>query len=170
MKRLIPAAAGLVVGLILGYFAGSLAAAGAIMVHEPRLFSSFAFAGYRSTVICDCENRPAQQARESLLGYWGIVQKHRDAKPPSPSNSILALESALTDVRLSVVDQKLGNAAEAGDYMKRAQQELSALGWSNVSAGYLQNVVYRWDTQYRAPNPNKNTAQTIQPANVVSKP
>jgi hypothetical protein len=80
------------------------------------------------------------------------------------------LESALTDVRLSVVDQKLGNAAEAGDYMKRAQQELSALGWSNVSAGYLQNVVYRWDTQYRAPNPNKNTAQTIQPANVVSKP
>ena len=103
------------------------------------------------------------------MGYLKAVQKHRDAKPEPPSDKMLALESALTDVRLSVVDQKLGNGTESAEYVKRAQQEFSALGWTNVSAAHLQNVVYRWDAQYRTPDQIKSSPPTVQSAGALPR-
>ncbi len=159
MKKFIPTPVGLLLGLILGLLGWQMAAGLMIRVREPQLFGNFVFSLVRNAAICDCANRPPQASRDSLLRYWQAVQKLRDAKPEPQSAEILALESGLTEVRLSVVDQRLGNMVDSNNYMKRGQQELTALGWSNVSAAYLQNVVNRWDAQYKTPQ----TAQAEHP-------
>jgi hypothetical protein len=169
MKKFIPTPAGLLLGLILGLLGWEMAAGLMARAREPRLFGSFMFSLVRNAAICDCANRPPQESRDRLLRYWQTVQKLRDAKPEPQAAEMLALESGLTDVRLSVVDQRLGNTVDSNDHTKRAQQELSALGWTNVSAAYLQNVVNRWDAQYKTPRPTKSTAQTAQAKHPLSQ-
>jgi hypothetical protein len=82
------------------------------------------------------------QGEAALLQYLGLLQRIQNEKIRYPQNT-LRRESGLTYLRLYRLELAAGNSETAGDDMKAAQKELSALGWKaeDLTAGALNKQI-----------------------------
>lgn len=76
------------------------------------------------------------QGRRALLEYLKLLDRIRGEKIEYPQVT-LHRDFGLTYLRLYRLELADGNPSAAGNYMKSAQEEWSALGWKDVSAETL---------------------------------
>lgn len=79
----------------------------------------------------------------------------------NPSSLQLKQEIGLVEVHLSRLDQELGQQNQANEEMRKAQAELTALGWKNISSDHLIALTKQLDSEYQ--NPKQRNAATAAP-------
>lgn len=147
-----------VLGLTAGYFAAPIASFGFIQWRERDMFGAFAFSLVDNFIFCSCENEPPSEALEGITKGLSILRNWRRQNPESRE---LAQEIGLTEAELSRLELKLGNDRRADEDMKHAQDELTALGWKDVSAAHLIAVTTQLNSEYKqADQKNKAVATT----------
>lgn len=139
-------------GVVAGYFAAQPASMWYIQSTEPDMFGAFAFTIVDSSIACNCENKPPNEAMKAVADDLSTLRRWRDLNRGS---LILAQEIGLGYVRLSQLEQKLGNNTQADNDMKHGQEELAALGWKDVSSEHLTTLVKRMDSGYHEPGQNE---------------
>lgn len=155
MKKIIAVSICTLLGVALGYFAAPIASMSYIQSSEPDMFSAFMLAMVDSSIACNCENQPASESIKTVTDDLALLQRWRNQNPNSVQ---LKQEIGLAEIHLSRLDQELGQQGQADENMKRAQAELAALGWKNVSAAHLIAVTKQLDSEYQRPNqPSKAT-------------
>jgi hypothetical protein len=147
-----------VLGLTAGYIAAPIASSWYIESREPDMFGAFAFSLVDNFVFCSCGNQPPSEALESVTKDLSILRRWRERNPKS---RILAQEIGLAEVELSRLEQNLGHEQRADEAMKRAQDELTAVGWKDVSAAHLIALTAQLNSEYKqADQKNKTVATT----------
>ena len=146
MKKVIAFYMCALLGGLAGYFCAPILAMGLAQSSDPDIFAGAMLANYKSSVVCDCNDRPANEVVRELSEYLSALQRFRDKDQKS---RVLAQEIGLTYVRLSIVEKKLGQQSRAEEEMKRGEAELAALGWRDVSAGHLTSLVAQLNSEYK---------------------
>jgi len=160
MRRVIALSIFALLGCIAGYFAAPVLSMWAAQSADPVMFAGGIIANYKSSVVCDCNDRPASQGGRELSEYISSLQKHR---ANSPNSKLLAQEVGLAYVRLSILEKKLDQQPRADEDFKRGQAELAALGWKDVSESHLTSLVTRLNSEYkRADQTSKAVAATAR--------
>jgi len=155
MKKAIAISVCALLGLAAGYFAAQPASMWYIQSTEPDMFGAFALDVIDSSIACNCENKPPSEALKIVSGDLSTVRGWRGQ---NRSSLMLAQEIGLGYVRLSQLEQKLGNGAEADNDMKHGQHELAALGWKDISPAHLTALVKRMDSGYQEPYQKEKNA------------
>jgi hypothetical protein len=134
MKRAIVLLACGILGGISGYLIAPFASMGFVRSTEPKLFGAFMFSLVDRSIVCSCESEPPGEAVKKLMSDLSSLEKWQGQNEKS---DVLAQEIGLTEVRLSRVERDLSRNAEADRDMKRAQEQLKALGWKDTSEEHL---------------------------------
>ena len=134
------------IGLAVGYIAAPLASVGFIQYTEPDMFGEFLFAVMDSSVACNCDNQPSVESLKILTSDLASLERWRDH---NPNSRMLGQEIGLTEIRLSKLDEELGNSVQADEYMKQGQAELGALGWRDLSGAHLVAVTTQLNSEYK---------------------
>ena len=147
-----------VLGLTAGYFAAPVASFLFVQSREPDMTGAFYFSLIDNFVFCSCGNQPPGEAMNTVTKDLSTLRGWRDQNPGS---RLLAQEIGLTEAELSRLDQKLGHEEQADENMKHAQDELTALGWKDVSTAHLIALTEQLNSEYRqADKKNKTVATT----------
>jgi hypothetical protein len=146
MKKIMAFSICALLGGLAGYFCAPILATGLAQSSDSDIFAGAMLANYKSSVVCDCNGRPANEVVKELSEYLSALQRFREKDQKS---KVLAQEIGLTHVRLSMVEKKLDQPSRAEEEMKRGQAELAALGWRDVSAGHLTALVAQLNSEYR---------------------
>jgi hypothetical protein len=158
MKKAIIISVCAVLGLTAGYFAAPVASFLFVQSREPDMFGAFYFSLIDNFVFCSCENQPPDEAMKTVTKDLSTLRGWRDHNPES---QLLAQEIGLTEVQLSRLDQTLGHQQQADEDMKHAQDELTGLGWKDVSAAHLIALTAQLSSEYKQVNQkNKTVAAT----------
>jgi hypothetical protein len=112
-------------GLIAGYLAAPVASIWLIQSTEPDMFGAFTLFLAESFIACNPKNQPPSERVQELSKNLSLLPGWRDQNRGS---RVLSQEIGLTYVRLSQLDQSLGNNAHADEDMRDGQDELTALG------------------------------------------
>jgi hypothetical protein len=123
-----------ILGGISGYLIAPFASMGFVRSTEPKLFGAFMFSLVDRSIVCSCESEPPAEAVKKLMSDLSALEKWQGQNEKS---DVLAQEIGLTEVRLSRVERDLSRNAEADRDMKRAQEQLKALGWKDTSEEHL---------------------------------
>jgi hypothetical protein len=145
MKKIIVFSICALLGGLAGYFCAPILATGLAQSSDPDIFAGAMLANYKSSVVCDCNDRPANEVAKELSEYLSTLQRFREKDQKS---KLLAQEIGLTYVRLSMIEKKLDQPSRAEEEMKRGQAELVALGWGDLSAGHLTSLVAQLNSEY----------------------
>jgi hypothetical protein len=146
MRRVIALSIFALLGGIAGYFAAPVLSVWAAQSADPGMFALGILANYKSSVVCDCNDRPASEGVRELSEYLSSLQKHR---VNSQKSKLLAQEIGLVYVRLSILEKKLDQQPRADEDLKRGQAELAALGWRDVSESHLTSLVTQLNSEYK---------------------
>ena len=146
MKKVIAFSICALLGGLAGYFCAPILAMGLAQSSDPDIFAGAMLANYKSSVVCDCTDRPANEVAKELSEYLSALQRFREKDQRS---EVLAQEIGLTYVRLSMAEKKLDQPSRAEEEMKRGQAELAALGWRDVSARHLTSLVAQLNSEYK---------------------
>lgn len=122
------------------------------------MFGAFIFYLADNFIFCSCENEPPSEALKTVNKDLSTLRGWRERNPDS---RLLAQEIGLTEVQRSRLEQKLGQTSQAEEDMKRAQGELAALGWKDVSAEHLVALATQLGSEYKAPD-RKNGATAAE--------
>jgi hypothetical protein len=144
-------------GAMSGYVAAPVAAAMYVQSVDAPMFAETMLYGYKEGVLCDCTDQSVSQSAKELSGYLSSVQA---LLAKNPKSRMLAQESGLTYIRLSIVEGKLGHQSQADEDANRGQSELAALGWKNVSRVHLTSLVAQLDSEYEIGKPKEQFAST----------
>ena len=155
MKKALVIVVCALLGLVAGYFAAPPASMWYIQSTEPDMFGAFAFTIVDSSIACNCENKPPNEALKTVSDDLSTLRRWRDRNRGS---LMLAQEIGLGYVRLSQLEQKLRNSAQADNDMKQGQNELTALGWRDVSSAHLTALVERMDSEHQEAGQNEKAA------------
>ncbi|MGC1658368.1 MAG: hypothetical protein WA758_16090 [Candidatus Acidiferrales bacterium] len=136
MKKTIAIFICALLGVAFGYIAAPIASMSFIQSTEPDMFGAFMLATVDSSIACNCENQSASESVKTVTDDLAILQRWRDQNPNSVQ---LKQEIGLAEVHLARLDAELAHQNQADENIKRAQAELAALGWKNVSAAHLLN-------------------------------
>ena len=145
MKKAIILGIGACVGIALGYLGHGAVAVGFLRVREAYLFSGAIQSIGESLAFCT--NRSLDEQKTSLLNYEAFLEKGMG----HPDDAPVAFYYALAEARLSTVESGLNNRAEAMRHMQKAQEQLSKLGWTDVTPEHILAVVAH---VYRQPEPS----------------
>jgi len=154
MKRAIILLACGILGGIGGYFVASFASMGFVQSSEPQLFGAFMFSLVDSSIVCNCETQPADQAIKTLKSDLSSLDKWQGQNEKS---NVLAQEIGLAEVRLSRLERKLSRNAEADRDMKSAQEQLKALGWKDTSEEHLIVLTKRLNSEVKSDDSKSNS-------------
>ena len=158
MKRVIAFSICALLGGVAGYFSSPSLARVVATWTESQMFFIVLLAGDKSSVVCECNDRPPNEAAKELARYLSVVQRAREK---SPQSRMLAQEAGLAYVRLSMIERKLGEQSQAAEDMKRGQTELTALDWKDVSEPHLISLVSQFNSEYQHPDGKYKTAATV---------
>jgi hypothetical protein len=116
----------------------------------------------KSSVVCDCAQRPPDESVKSLTEYLSTLQT---AKAKNQSSKMLSQEIGLTYVRLSIVEEKLNQQPQADNHLEQGKKELASIGWTDVTSDHLKSLVTQLDSKYQRadgkgkPSSNPGTAR-----------
>ena len=147
MKKIITLSICTALGGAAGYFAAPMLGAWMAQSLDPGMFSASMLAGYKNAVVCDCNNQPPGESLKRVSDYLAAVQRFRQGNQTS---NLLAQETGLTYVRLSMLEAKLGQQAQADDDMKHGQAELKAIGWRDTSNAHLISLITQLNSEYQS--------------------
>lgn len=140
-----------------GYFAAPIASNMYVQAKEPDMFGAFLFYLIDADIICNCQNRPPNEALQTLKKDISLLQGWRRQNPKS---QMLAQEIGLAQVRLSRVEESLGDEAQAEAALNAARDELASVGWKDLSAAHLIALTTQLDSEYR---PQKQNQKVVSP-------
>jgi len=159
MKRAIILLACGILGGISGFFVAPFATMGFMQSTEPKLFGAFMFSLIDSSIVCNCETQPPNQAIKTLKSDLSSLEKWQGQNEKS---NVLAQEIGLAEVRLSRLERELSRNEEADRDMKSAQEQLKALGWKDVSGEHLIALTKQLNSKYRPVDRNNNSVAATQ--------
>lgn len=154
MKKLIALSICALVGGLAGYFCAPILATAVAQFSDPDIFAGAMLAAYKTSVVCDCNERPANEGAKELSEYLAALQRFKEKDQKS---TLLGQEIGLTYVRLSLIEKKLDQESRSEEHMKNAQAELSALGWKDTSSAHLTSLVAQLDSKYKPANQSNKT-------------
>lgn len=154
MKRAIIIAVLASLGIAAGYLVAPFVSEGYVTTREPDLTGGFFLFLVDSMISCGCENQPPSESAKEVAKEISDLQGWRK---PNPRSHLLGLEIGLAEVRLSRLERKLGENAQADNDMKRGQVELTGLGWKNTAPEHLTAVVTQLDSGYQRTGQRSNT-------------
>jgi hypothetical protein len=82
---------------------------------------------------------------ETLRGYLAMLERHKGSESPLFSGKTIAVDTALTYARLSVLAMKRGSHDEAKEILSRAVALCPELQWQECSGEAIVAVVQRLD-------------------------
>src|SRR5713226_2769685 len=126
MKKVIAFCICTLLGGLAGYFSAPILSMWVAQSSDPAMFAGAMLANYKSSVVCNCNDRPATEGAKELSEYLSTLQT---AKAKNQNSNVLSQEIGLTYVRLSMIEEKLDQQSQADEDMKHGQTELAALGW-----------------------------------------
>jgi hypothetical protein len=105
---------------------------------------AFAWTGIYSAVSENQYDKNTSDAKGELifsLDYWtqGVDSSALD---PTMRNA-LRMNRGLTEARLSVLENEAGNVDQAKSYLSKAQEDLKAVGWVDLSEANILQAVKR---------------------------
>lgn len=153
MKKAIAISVCVLLGAAVGYFVAPFASFAFVQFAEPDLSGAFLLSLVESQIGCACANQPPAESVKEVSKGIAILQ---DWRARNQGSSVLGQEIGLGDVRLSLLEMRLGHSAQANQDMASGQKELAALGWKDVSAAHLTALVTQLDSDYSPPT-RKNT-------------
>jgi hypothetical protein len=148
MKKVIALSVCAFLGAVTGYFAAPFAAVPVVQASDSAMFWGAILAGAKAEVICDCIGRPTSESAKLVSDHLSTLNRIRKS---NPNSKILGQEMGLEYVRLSMLEDKLGQKSQSEEDMKRGQAELAALGWKNVSESHLVYLLTQLDSGYAPP-------------------
>jgi hypothetical protein len=154
MKRAIVLLACGTLGGISGYFVAPFASMGIVQSTEPKLFGAFMFSLVDRSIVCSCESEPPGEAVKKLMSDLSALEKWQGQDEKS---NVLAQEIGLAEVRLSRVERDLSRNAEADRDMKRAQEQLKALGWKDTREEHLIVLTKRLNSEVKSDDRKSNS-------------
>lgn len=146
MRKAIVVSICALLGLIGGYFAAPIASMGFVRLTEPDMFGAMPLFLVEGFIACNPKNQPPSERVEELANYLSILQRSRDQ---NRNSRVLRQDIGLTYVRLSLLEQKSGNNAQADEDMRHGRDELATVGWKDVSAAHLTALVTQLDSEYK---------------------
>jgi hypothetical protein len=155
MKKAIVVVICAALGVAAGFVAAPIAAEAYVQSAEPDLFGAFYIYLVDSFTFCNCDKKPPAEMLQTAVKSVSILKTLHEHDPKS---QFLSQELALTQVRASLLEQKLGEEQQAKEDMKLAQDELSALGWKDVSPTRLTAIVAQIESEY---GPAKQTTSFV---------
>ena len=149
MKKKLAICVCAVIGLVAGYFAAPIASMAFVESKEPDMFGGFALFTLESFMDCNCTNQPPSGRVKDLSKHLSTLQQWRQQNPKS---RVLSQVIGLGYVRISLLKTQLDQTAQAAEDMKHAREELTNLGWKDVSAAHLAALVAQLDSECGKPN------------------
>ncbi len=146
MKKVIAFSICTLLGSLAGYFSAPILSMWVAQSSDPAMFAGAMLANYKSSVVCDYNDRPATEGAKELSEYLSSL---KGLRAQNQKSKVLAQEIGLTYVRLSMVEKKLDQQSQADEDMKHGQTELAALGWKDVSKTHLKSLVTQLDSEYK---------------------
>lgn len=138
-----------VAGVAAGYVCAPLLSVWVVQSTDPEISAGANLALYKNLVVCDCDNRTAEQNAKELSTYLSTLQ---ESKGKNPESRLLSQEIGLTYVRLSLTEKKLGHQSQTDEDMRRGQSELARLGWKDVSGEHLYLLLSQLNSEYQRPD------------------
>lgn len=161
MKRIIAVSVCALLGLVGGYFVAPIVSMWFVQSTERDMFGAFTFYLVDSSVGCDCDDQPPTESLKTLTNDLSIL---RQWQKQNPKSELLQQEVGLTQVRLARIEQALGNSHDANEDIQQAQNELTQLGWKDVSFGHLIALTQQLDSEYLRSGPKKKAAVAPSPS------
>lgn len=158
MKRAIILLACGILGGISGFFVAPAASMGFVQSTEPKLSGAFMFSLIDSSIVCNCETQPPDQAIKTLKSDLSSLEKWQGQNEKS---DVLAQEIGLTEVRLSRLERELSRNEEADRDMKGAQEQLKALGWKDTSEDHLIALTKRLNSAFKSDGRKNNSVSVV---------
>ncbi len=158
MKKIIALSICALLGGLAGYFAAPVLSMAIAQSSDPDIFAGAILANYKNSVVCDCNNLPANESAKNYQKYLSALQSYREKDQKS---TVLAQEIGLTYVRLSLVEKKPDQQSQSEEDMKRGQAELSALGWKDTSPAHLTSLVIQLNSEYKSVDRQNKTVGTV---------
>ena len=146
MKKVIAFSICTLLGAPAGYLSAPVLSMWVAQSSDPEMFAGAMLANYKSSVVCDCNDRPANEGAKELSQYLSALRRLRESNQKS---KVLAQEVGLTYVRLSILEKKLNHQTQADEDMRRGQAELAALGWKDLSKPHLTSLVVQLNSEYK---------------------
>lgn len=157
MRKTIAISVCALLGLSVGYFAAPMASYSFVKSTEPDMFGAFALSMVKNSVACDCDRQPPTENLKTLTQDLSILQRWQDR---NRNSLVLGQEIGLTQVRLSRLERELGNNAQVDANMMKAQENLTALGWKDISAKHLVALTEQLDSEYKRVDEKKKSLHT----------
>jgi hypothetical protein len=152
MKNVVALSFFALLGASAGYLFAPVLSIGMVRSSDAEMFATYVLGNYKSSVVCDCNGRPATENLKELSQYLSTLQRSRETKQNS---KVLAQEIGLTYVRLSMVEEKLGQQPQADQDVSRGQTELAALGWKDLAKPHLTSLVIQLNSEYKPADGDK---------------
>ena len=161
MRKAIVLGIGILIGIALGYASRGVVAVAILNEREPYLVS--AYLQYIGESAAFCTNRGLQEEKASLLSYGGLLAKGFESHP----NDVARFYYALAEARLYTVESGLNDRPAAIRHMQNAQEQLSKLGWTDVTPEHILAIVAR---VYQQPEPSSSKEQSASACSEQSRP
>ena len=143
MKKVLLSSVVVLAGIGIGFSAGEVYSLHRVKESLATEAGYFNWAGMGWMVSWDAFDANAKDAKEVLLK---ALQIYENGMQPQSSldpemKKALRLQAALTKARLSVLEDKAGNADQARSYMSAAQADLKSLGWTDCSEEAILKMI-----------------------------
>src|SRR6266403_615042 len=157
MKKAIALFICVLLGSLLGYFSAPILFMWVAQSSEPEMFTGSMLANYKSSVVCECNDRPPSEGVKELSEYLSIL---KGLRAQNQGSKMLAQEVGLGSVRLSTLESKLNQRVQADEDMRRGQEELAKLGWKDFSKAHLTSLVSQLNSEYKPFDRKSKTLST----------
>jgi hypothetical protein len=167
MKKLFLRATVVIVGIVIGGAAG-----GYLTFHryarEYAIVRVFAWTGIFSAVSLNQYDKNTSEAKGELLYSLDFYSQGVESSAIDPTlRNALRMNRGLTEARLSVLESEAGNVEPAKSYLSKAQEDLKAVGWVDISETNILKTVKRQPIPPCGATP-QNVAKTS--ASALQKP
>jgi hypothetical protein len=130
---------GIFIGIVVGgYFTFHRYARDYAMVR------AFAWTGIFSAVSDGQYDKNTSDAKGELIFSLNSLTQGVESSALDPTmRNVLRMNRGLTEARLSVLENEAGNVDQAKSYLSKAQEDLKAVGWVDLSEANILQVVKR---------------------------
>jgi hypothetical protein len=154
--------------VVIGFFVGGTVG-GYLTFHryarDYGLVRAFAWTGIFNAVSVSQYNENSKDAKQELFSTLTFYTQGVSSSAIDPTmKKALRMNCGLLEARLSVLENESGNVDEAKSYLVRAQEDLKAAGWVDLSEGNVLQAVKRQPVSPCGSDP-PNAAETNPSAN-----
>jgi hypothetical protein len=130
----------LAVNLGVGYYTGFWVGKGNVLAFD--VAETADYSGFIEAQLSEGTNAARDEA---LHNFLAVIEKRKGHWTPTFSEKAYAVDSALTNARLSALAQKRGTSQDAQEYLERAVSFCPQIGWQDCSAEKMVAFAQRLD-------------------------